>query len=94
MQKMTGGEKTKNLSLSQNLAVLPFLAVARSRRGSDSPQDCHSLPRRASLPSSEGAERDIPYKPCGYPRFFLFQIPKVVFHIDLAVGKKSNALAF
>ena len=34
----------------------PYLAAARSRRGSDSPPDCHSIPRRRFATRKPGGD--------------------------------------
>ena len=46
-----------SLKLPLRLALLNTLTAVRSRHGSDSPPDCHSLPCRASLPLTSGGGR-------------------------------------
>jgi len=80
--KLTEGEKARRSAYGSSYDILPCispsvtayavppLAEARSRRGSDMPLACHSLPRRRSATSSEGGRGFIRLPPTPRPQYF------------------------
>ena len=57
-------------SISVNTIQHHRLAAARARRGSDSPPDCHSIPRRRYATSREGKKKfHLPAKGSNRHRF-------------------------